>query len=156
METASGSAPIEKANAYGYYHACGIWEGQRGCSEKRVVNLTRNGYLGSQKYGTILWSGDVAADWETLKNQIAAGLNFCASGLPYWTLDIGAFFVKKGSPGTGTVRLPAERRIPDTGSSIRDGCNTAPFFPFSEATARTAPGSPGISAGRGNLFMMPS
>lgn len=98
VETASGSAPIEKANAYGYYHACGIWEGQRGCSEKRVVNLTRNGYLGSQKYGTILWSGDVAADWETLKNQIAAGLNFCASGLPYWTLDIGAFFVKKGEP----------------------------------------------------------
>ena len=98
VEAAADSMPIEKANAYGYYHAAGIWEGQRGCSRKRVINLTRNGYLGSQKYGTILWSGDIAADWETLRCQIASGLNFCASGLPYWTLDIGAFFVKKGAP----------------------------------------------------------
>ena len=89
----------EQINSYGLLHAKTIYEGQRKTTEeKRVANLTRNGYVGSQRYGTILWSGDIYASWETLRRQIAAGLNFCASGLPYWTLDIGAFFVKKGEP----------------------------------------------------------
>ncbi len=89
--------PAQLTNSYGLFHARTIYEGQRGTtSEKRVVNLTRNGYTGQQRYGTILWSGDISANWITLKRQIAAGLNLCASGIPYWTLDIGAFFVKKG------------------------------------------------------------
>lgn len=97
VEEASKLMPAEKTNAYGLYHAKAIYEGQRGeTKEKRVVDLTRNGYAGSQKYGTILWSGDISASWETLKRQIVAGLQFCSCGLPYWTLDIGAFFVKKG------------------------------------------------------------
>jgi len=84
-------------NAYSLMHARTMYEGQRDTDQKkRVVNLTRSGYTGIQKYGTILWSGDICAKWSTLKKQIAAGLNFCASGLPYWTLDIGAFFVKLG------------------------------------------------------------
>lgn len=91
--------PADMGNCYGLVHAKGIYEGQRRTSpEKRVVNLTRSGYLGSQKYGTVLWSGDISASWKTLKEQIAAGLNFCASGHPYWTFDIGAFFVKRGKP----------------------------------------------------------
>lgn len=44
-----------------------------------------------------MWSGDIDATWETLRRQIRAGLHFSASGLPYWTVDIGAFFVKRGS-----------------------------------------------------------
>lgn len=99
VDAAGGCMPVQKSNSYGLFHARAVYEGQRGCTdEKRVVNLTRSGYPGSQKYGTILWSGDIHASWGTLKKQIAAGLHFCASGLPYWTLDIGAFFVKKGTP----------------------------------------------------------
>ncbi len=87
----------EYTNAYPLMHAMTMYEGQRGVTEeKRVTNLTRSGYTGQQRYGAILWSGDISANWETLRNQIPAGLNLCASGLPYWTLDIGAFFVKKG------------------------------------------------------------
>ena len=105
LEAASEIMPRQKANAYGMYHARAVYEGQRGCAarflpdapEKRVVNLTRSGWAGSQRYGTILWSGDISASWETLRRQITAGLHFCASGMPYWTLDIGAFFVKKGN-----------------------------------------------------------
>lgn len=99
VETAGRYMPPEQSNAYGLYHARAVYEGQRSrTAKKRVTNLTRNGYLGSQKYGTILWSGDTCARWETLRRQIVAGLQFSASGLPYWTLDIGAFFVKKGTP----------------------------------------------------------
>lgn len=85
----------EYINAYSLLHSQGIYEGQRKTgTDKRVVNLTRSAYIGQQRYGTITWSGDVSATWDTLHRQIADGLNFCATGLPYWTTDIGAFFVK--------------------------------------------------------------
>lgn len=85
----------ELINAYSLLHSQGIYEGQREVSaEKRVVNLTRSAYAGQQRYSTITWSGDVSATWDTLRRQIADGLNFCTTGLPYWTVDIGAFFVK--------------------------------------------------------------
>jgi len=57
--------------------------------------LTRSSYAGQHRYGTITWSGDPAATWETLRRQIPDGLNFCVTGSPYWTIDIGAFFVAK-------------------------------------------------------------
>lgn len=95
--TSSGHIPAQLSNSYSLFHARAIYEGQRNTTkEKRVVNLTRSGYTGQQRYGTILWSGDISANWTSLRKQIAAGLNLCASGIPYWTLDIGAFFVKKG------------------------------------------------------------
>jgi alpha-D-xyloside xylohydrolase len=86
----------ELINAYSLLHSEGIYAGQRAVTgDKRVVNLTRSAYAGQQRYATITWSGDLAANWETLRQQIPAGLNFCVTGLPYWTLDIGAFFVKR-------------------------------------------------------------
>ncbi len=90
--------PAEYTNAFPLYHAMGIYDGQRAeMSGKRVCNLTRSSYTGQQRFGAILWSGDVAATWDTLRRQVAAGLNFSASGQPYWTTDIGAFFVKKSA-----------------------------------------------------------
>ena len=97
--------PYEYSNAFPLYHAMGIYENQRAAmkdpgykgGDKRVVNLTRSAYTGQQRYGTIMWSGDTDASWETLKDQVAIGLHFSASGLPYWTMDIGAFFVKNGN-----------------------------------------------------------
>ena len=84
----------ELINVYSLLHSEGIYKGQREVTEaRRVVNLTRSAYLGQQRYATITWSGDVVATWETLRRQIADGLNFCATGVPYWTTDIGAFFV---------------------------------------------------------------
>jgi alpha-D-xyloside xylohydrolase len=81
-------------NAYSLAHSQGIYEGQRGAdSTKRVVNLTRSSYAGQHRYGTITWSGDICATWETLRRSIPEGLNFCAAGEPYWTVDIGGFFV---------------------------------------------------------------
>lgn len=97
VKAASDIMPIEKANAYGFYHSKGLYEGSiRDYPERPVVNLTRNGYLGSQKYGVILWSGDISAKWSVLQNQVVAANQMALSGLPYWTLDIGGFFVKKG------------------------------------------------------------
>ena len=82
-QTASQYMPAELTNTYGLYHALGIWEGQRRTNEaKRVCNLTRSSYTGTQKYGTIRWSGDISATWDTLKKQIPAGLHMRMSGVP--------------------------------------------------------------------------
>ncbi|MBO6137549.1 MAG: DUF5110 domain-containing protein [Lachnospiraceae bacterium] len=84
----------QRANLYSLYHARGIFENQRTSNpDKRVLNLTRSGYAGIQKYGTMLWSGDVSASWDTLRKQVVEGLNMAFSGMPWWTLDIGGFFV---------------------------------------------------------------
>ena len=98
VRTSSKFIPRDKLNAYSLVHAQTIYDGMRSETEDyRVCNLTRSAHTGSQRYGTIFWSGDISAKWDTLKKQIPAGLNFCASGLPFWTLDIGAFFVKQGT-----------------------------------------------------------
>ena len=97
LDTAKKHVDDEYVNAYPLMHAKGVYDGQRSITDKkRVVNLARSSYIGQQKFGTIMWSGDISAKWDTLKKQIPAGLNFCATGLPYWTLDIGGFFVKRG------------------------------------------------------------
>lgn len=81
-------------NAYSLLHSAGIYEGQRrNTSSKRVVNLTRSSYAGQHRYGTITWNGDICGTWETLRRCIPEGLNFCATGEPYWTVDIGGFFI---------------------------------------------------------------
>jgi alpha-D-xyloside xylohydrolase len=70
-----------------------VYEGQRkDAPAKRVFILTRSAFLGQQRYASVTWSGDIGNDWETLRRQIPAGLNFSVTGLPYWTTDTGGFF----------------------------------------------------------------
>ena len=64
-------------------------------NNKRVFLLTRNGFASLQRYSTATWSGDIGTRWEDLKAQITAGLNFCISGIPFWSQDIGGFSVEK-------------------------------------------------------------
>ena len=86
----------ELINAYSLVHSQGLYEGQRSvCREKRVMNLTRSAFPGQQRFATVTWSGDVSASWETLRRQIADGLNFCATGMPYWTTDVGGYFAAR-------------------------------------------------------------
>lgn len=59
---------------------------------KRPMIFTRSGFPGVQRYGAIMWSGDVGNDWKTLRYQISSGLGFTAAGLPWWTYDAGGFF----------------------------------------------------------------
>lgn len=60
--------------------------------QRRAMIFTRSGFSGIQRYGSVLWSGDVGNDWQTLRYQISSGLNFVATGLPWWTYDAGGFF----------------------------------------------------------------
>jgi alpha-glucosidase (family GH31 glycosyl hydrolase) len=68
------------------------WEGsKRWWPEERPFALHRNGYAGMQRYGAFLWSGDVYTTWETLRTQVAVGINAGLSGMPFWGTDIGGF-----------------------------------------------------------------
>ena len=97
VNATSDIMPVEKSNAYGYYHALGMYEGQKkDYPDRRMLILTRSGWSGSQRLGVTLWSGDTSASWKTLQNQLVEAIQFSMSGIPYWTFDIGAFFVKKG------------------------------------------------------------
>ncbi|PSU33528.1 TIM-barrel domain-containing protein [Photobacterium lutimaris] len=83
----------EVANAYSLVHVKGLYERLRKeRNDKRVFILSRSSYAGQQHYGGAAWSGDISSSWQVLREQIPAGLNYCASGLPYWATDIGGFF----------------------------------------------------------------
>ena len=56
-----------------------------------VVNLLRCCWAGSQKYGNVIWSGDIPSTFESLSDQIQCGLNMGLAGIPWWTTDIGGF-----------------------------------------------------------------
>ena len=80
-------------NAFPLFETSAVYRGQRASDEnRRVVILSRSAYTGQQRNASISWSGDISANWETLRRQIPAGLSFSMSGFPYWTTDIGGFF----------------------------------------------------------------
>ncbi len=85
----------EYLNAYALVNAQAIYEGQRGIDpDKRVFLLTRNGFAGLQRYSTASWSGDIGTSWLDMHAQMAAGLNYSMSGIPFWGMDIGGFCVE--------------------------------------------------------------
>jgi len=87
-------------NAYPLMAVGGVYDHQRAeTSDKRVFILTRSAFAGQQRYGANTWSGDVNSSWESLRNQVPAGLNFTLTGNPNFNSDIGGFFAgayKKG------------------------------------------------------------
>ncbi|UWZ81674.1 glycoside hydrolase family 31 protein [Occallatibacter riparius] len=81
-------------NVYPLFHTASVYEGFRRDfgDSRRVMILARAAYLGAQRNGTVFWSSDITSTWDMLKRSIPAGLNFTASGMPYWDTDIAGFF----------------------------------------------------------------
>jgi alpha-D-xyloside xylohydrolase len=81
-------------NAYPLFHTASVYEGFRRDfgDSRRVMILARAAYLGAQRNGTVFWSSDIVSTWDMLKRSIPAGLNFTATGMPYWDTDIAGFF----------------------------------------------------------------
>jgi alpha-D-xyloside xylohydrolase len=81
-------------NAYPLMNDEAIYEGQRAAApDQRIFILTRSAFAGAQRYAAATWSGDISSTWTALRKQIPAGLSFCLSGIPYWTMDLGGFAV---------------------------------------------------------------
>ena len=79
-------------NTYPIQHTASVYNGWRkDIPGKRLFTLSRSAFSGQQRYATATWSGDITSTWTALQNQLSAGLNFCLSGMPYWTTDIGGY-----------------------------------------------------------------
>ena len=82
---------LKLSNVYPLEYAKAFYEGQKAAGQKDIMNLVRCVWAGSQKYGVVLWSGDVHSTFESLQKQVVAGLNAGLSGISWWTTDIGGF-----------------------------------------------------------------
>lgn len=78
-------------NTYPKEYSRAFFEGMRTAGQDKVVNLVRCAWAGSQKYGALLWSGDIASSWSSFRDQLSAGLNAGLAGIVWWTTDIGGF-----------------------------------------------------------------
>ena len=89
----------EFTNVFPLVHTLGVqdhWKAQN--QSKRVFLLTRSAFLGQQRVGATVWSGDVYGTYWGLSHQVPAGLNFALSGYPYWTTDIGGYWPPHDDP----------------------------------------------------------
>ena len=81
----------EMGNVYPREYARLFFEGQQQMGQKDIVNLIRCAWVGSQKYGALVWSGDIMSTYEDFRKQICAGIHMGLCGIPWWTTDIGGF-----------------------------------------------------------------
>lgn len=88
------------SNVYPQLFSRVFHDGLRAAGETEVVNLVRCAWAGSQRYGALVWSGDIACSWEALRRQVVAGVHMGVAGIPWFTTDIGGFH-------GGDVREPA-------------------------------------------------
>lgn len=82
----------EYALLYPYYYEKMFYDGLKDAGESEIITLARAGYLGSQRYGALIWSGDLPSTFEALQKSIRTGLAMAMSGIPWWTTDIGGFW----------------------------------------------------------------
>ncbi len=82
---------LQVGNIYPMAYARTFYDGMDAAGQEQIINLLRCAWAGSQKYGALVWSGDIGTTFRSLRNQFAAGLNMGLAGIPWWTTDIGGF-----------------------------------------------------------------
>ncbi len=83
---------LEVSNIYPQLYAKTFCDGITALGrQKEMIHLIRSGWAGSQKYASLIWSGDIPSTFESLQDQLSAGLNIGLAGIPWWTTDIGGF-----------------------------------------------------------------
>ena len=79
-------------NIYPQLYSRAFYDGLRREGKNEVVSLLRCAWAGSQRYGSLVWSGDIHSTYEDFRKQVCAGLQMGLSGIPWWTTDIGGFY----------------------------------------------------------------
>jgi alpha-D-xyloside xylohydrolase len=95
---------LQTGNIYPQQFSRTFADGLAGDGETEIVNLVRAAWAGSQRYGALVWSGDIHSDWKDLRRQITAGVHMGVAGIPWFTTDIGGF-------GGGRVDDPGFREL---------------------------------------------
>jgi alpha-D-xyloside xylohydrolase len=100
---------IDYMNTYSLMHSTGLYDNWRkDIPGKRAFFLIRQAFAGQQRNAATLWSSDITCTWNAYKNQIPQGINACASGIPYWTSDIGGYHLHWSTPDWSA---PANREL---------------------------------------------
>ena len=87
----------ECANEYPARYSQTFFDGMKKEGIENPLNLVRCAWAGSQRYGSLVWSGDVPSTFTYLRYQLTAGLNMGLAGIAWWTADIGGFHGCAGS-----------------------------------------------------------
>jgi len=77
---------------YPFYYNKLFYDGLRGMGENEIISLTRAAWIGSQRLGALVWSGDIPSTFEALRMSVKTGLNMAMCGIPWWNSDIGGFW----------------------------------------------------------------
>lgn len=78
-------------NIYPSKYSQTFYDGMAGEGQEQIINLVRCAWAGSQRYGALVWSGDIASTFQVFGHQVRAGLHMAIAGIPWWTTDIGGF-----------------------------------------------------------------
>jgi alpha-D-xyloside xylohydrolase len=99
------AGPVVKVgNIYPQQFARAFYDGRHRSGDDQIVNLVRAAWAGSQRYGALVWSGDINSTWADFANQITAGIHMGIAGIPWFTTDIGGFH-------NGDIQDPAFREL---------------------------------------------
>ena len=100
---------IDYFNTYSLMHTTGLYKNWRNdIPGKRAFFLVRQAFAGQQRNSATLWSSDITCTFHSYKDQVTQGINACASGIPYWTSDIGGYHLGWMSPEWSA---PANREL---------------------------------------------
>ena len=84
-------------NNFGHFQMeQGLYEGQRAAGKSpaktpRAWSISRNFYLGAQRFAYGMWSGDIHTGWESMRRQTVRMLSAIAVGEAKWGMDTGGF-----------------------------------------------------------------
>ena len=84
-------AALQVGNLYPAMFAKAFYDGMAAEGQQDIVNLVRCAWAGSQRYGALVWSGDVDSSFRSMRDQLAAGLSMAMAGIPWWNSDLGGF-----------------------------------------------------------------
>lgn len=82
---------LQCTNIYPLMYAKGYYDGMTAEGQEGVCNLVRSAWAGAQRYGALIWSGDISSTFRAMREQLQIGLNMGIAGIPWWTTDIGGF-----------------------------------------------------------------
>jgi len=82
---------VQVGNIYPQLYSRTFYDGMKAEGQENIINLVRCAWVGSQRYGALVWSGDIHSSYEDFRKQICAGLHMGICGIPWWTTDIGGF-----------------------------------------------------------------
>jgi alpha-D-xyloside xylohydrolase len=95
---------IDYFNTYSLMHSTGLYKNWRSdIANKRAFFLIRQAFAGQQRNASTLWSSDITCTFGSYKVQVPQGINACASGIPYWTSDIGGYHFNWTAPEWNTA-----------------------------------------------------